>query len=54
MSCEHKKIKKIYSHGRKSKPMIVCKRCGAIVSRNELAKKRVQKEKLKRRLQNKK
>jgi len=51
MKCEHRRIKKVYSHGRKSKPMLVCKRCGEVIKRyewkKELEKKR--KNKYKRR-----
>ncbi len=40
MTCEHRRIKKIHSHGKKSKPTWVCKNCGEIVNRNEFKKQR--------------
>lgn len=50
MKCEHRRRRKIYSHGKKSKPTIVCKDCGEIVSKNQLAKEREKRKKLRRRL----
>lgn len=35
--CDHK-IKRIFSHGKKTKPMWICKRCDKIISRNEYKK----------------
>ena len=50
MTCEHRRIKKIFTHGRKSRPTLVCKKCGEIVNRNELAKEKLKRKKLRQRL----
>jgi len=34
-NCEHRRIKKIFTHGRNSRPTWVCKDCGKIINRNE-------------------
>lgn len=38
MNCEHKNKRRVYTHGRKSKPMLICKDCGQILKRYELKK----------------
>ncbi|MFW6310993.1 MAG: hypothetical protein ACOC1K_02030 [Nanoarchaeota archaeon] len=40
MDCKHKRKKKIYSHGRKSKPILVCKDCDEIINRNGIKRKK--------------
>ena len=35
--CEHRKLRKNYPFGRKSKPRIICKDCGAIITPSYLA-----------------
>lgn len=40
MNCKHNKIKKIITHGNKSKGYLVCKECGEIVSAKDLKEKR--------------
>ena len=49
--CEHRRIKKNYPHGKKSKPMIKCKDCGKIITAKDLADKKrtLKKEKRRRR-----
>jgi hypothetical protein len=38
-NCSHRRKKKIYNHGKKGKAeIIVCKDCGEILKRNEIAK----------------
>ncbi len=34
--CEHKRLKKNYPFGRKSKPVMKCKDCGKVITRKEL------------------
>lgn len=36
--CNHRRIKKTSTHGRSSPPLISCKDCGKVLSRNELKK----------------
>jgi len=36
MKCEHKRIKKNYSHGRKSKADKFCKDCGEVVTNYQI------------------
>ena len=43
MTCNHRKIKKIYTHGKKSRPLLVCKECGEIVKRYEQIKSKPKK-----------
>jgi len=31
MECKHKRIKRNYPHGRKSRPVRYCKDCGALI-----------------------
>ena len=33
MKCDHKRVKKNWPFGRKSKPTVICKDCGEIVKR---------------------
>tara|TARA_R100000501_G_C2581769_1_gene84769 strand:- start:60 stop:263 length:204 start_codon:yes stop_codon:yes gene_type:complete len=42
--CQHK-LRKIYHHGKKSKPLMVCKICGKIIAPQELSLERRRKEK---------
>lgn len=46
--CEHKRKKKIYTHGKKSPSTLICKKCGEVLSRNKLQKE-FQKRKKERR-----
>jgi rRNA maturation endonuclease Nob1 len=39
--CNHKRIKKVFSHGRNSRPNLFCKDCGEQVSRCERARARM-------------
>jgi len=39
--CEHKRFKKVYAHGYKSKPIIKCKDCGKIIKKTDLPKKEI-------------
>ena len=34
--CEHRRLKKNYPFGRKSKPVMFCRDCNEVVSRKEL------------------
>lgn len=36
MNCEHKRIKKNYPFGKKSKPVMFCKDCKEVITRYEL------------------
>jgi hypothetical protein len=36
--CEHRRIKRIFTHGRNSRPTLVCKDCDKIINRNERRK----------------
>ena len=38
MDCEHKRIKKNFPFGRKSKARMFCKGCGKVISRKDLLK----------------
>jgi len=38
--CRHKRLKRNYPFGRKSKPLRSCKDCGKIISNKELKEKR--------------
>ncbi len=38
MKCEHRRIKKIFTHGRKSKPLWECKDCKELIKRGEFKK----------------
>jgi len=49
MKCNHKNIKKNYSHGKKSKPNMACKDCGAIVKPKDLLDIRQNEKKRRRR-----
>ena len=40
MRCDHKKIKKSYPFGKKSKPEMFCKDCNQVVKPQELMKMR--------------
>jgi len=48
--CDHRRTKKNYPFGRNSKPIITCKDCGKIISQNELAKEKTQREKQRNRI----
>jgi len=48
MRCDHKNIKKNYSHGKKSKPDMVCKKCGEIIKSKYLEKIRIERTKERR------
>lgn len=37
--CKHKRIKKIFIHGYRSRVMIVCKDCGNIIKKENLKSK---------------
>jgi len=45
MVCEHRRIKKSFPFGHKSRPKMFCKDCGEIITRKMLEKKRKDKEK---------
>jgi len=36
--CEHRRKRKTFTHGRNSPPLVSCKDCGKVLSRNELKK----------------
>lgn len=36
MKCDHKRIKKNFTHGRKSQATKYCRDCGAVVSNKEI------------------
>lgn len=38
--CTHRRLKKNYTHGKKSTPLIKCKDCGKRVTRNDLLRLR--------------
>ena len=49
MKCDHKKIKKNYPFGKKSKPEMFCLDCNQVVKSQELMKAKNQREKRMRR-----
>ena len=49
MKCNHRRIKKNYGHGKKSKPDMFCKDCGKIIKPKDLEKERMDKLKARRR-----
>ena len=49
MSCEHRRIKKNYPFGKKSKADKTCKDCGKLITNKMLEIKRVERNKKKRR-----
>ena len=44
MRCDHKKIKKSYPFGKKSKPEMFCKDCNQVVKSHELMKVKKQRQ----------
>ena len=52
--CKHKRTRRNYPFGKKSKPIIKCKDCGKIISNKELAEKRKRKLKYQNKIKNSK
>jgi len=39
INCQHKRFKRIYTYGYKSKPIIKCKDCNKVIKKKDLPKK---------------
>ena len=46
MNCDHRKIKKNYPFGKKSKPTMFCRQCGEVVTPHDLISKRMAKKRV--------